>query len=112
MIGHALQAFHTAPTVYRVRWCLLVLTISYTASSPFIVALHFLPLNWKRLVQCSVLVALFMATAVAQKYMPYISPFVSEEELLLGANLRTEYEEEAKRKVLLRERSRSSVHRK
>ena len=85
-----LQIFHTAPTTIRAQWIALFVSVTNVASS-FYSSLITIPPHG--LYAAAIIM---FCTAVAQLFLPYVCPFINEEDLVTGRNREPGYANRAK----------------
>ena len=92
-----LQIFHTAPTAIRAQWTALFVSVTNVASSFYTSLLKIPPYG------TYAAAFIMFCSAVAQLFLPYVCPFINEEDLVTGRNREAGY---AKRsKTLLSQRA-------
>ena len=85
-----LQIFHTAPTAIRAQWTALFVSVTTVVSSFYTSLLTFPPHGFY-----AAAIIMFCA-AVAQLFLPYVCPFINEDDLVTGRNREDGYAKKAK----------------
>ena len=85
-----LQIFHTAPTAIRAQWTALFVSVTTIASS-FYSSLITIPPHGLYAAGIMMLCA-----ALSQLFLPFICPFINEDDLVTGRNRENGYKENAK----------------
>ena len=89
LFGLLLQTFHTAPTMFRASWMLILMNF-FSWVSPFYKALKNIDIEFHFYLEKGVVTFLYLCASIAQKFMPPINPHVSEKGLLAGKNITRE----------------------
>ena len=87
--GVMLQIFHTAPTAIRAQWTSFFVCVTTVASSFYDKIITFAPHG---LYAASILM---FCAGIAQLFLPYVCPFISEEDLVTGRNQEDGYKKKA-----------------
>ena len=85
-----LQIFHTAPTAIRAQWTGFFVSVTTVASFFYE---NFLTQPTHGLY---IAASIMFCAAVSQLFLPYVCPFINEEDLVTGRNRDKGYEKEAK----------------
>ena len=80
-----LQIFHTAPTAIRAQWSAFFVCVTTVVSAFYTSSITFPPHGFY-----AAGIIMFSA-AIAQLFLPYVCPFINEEDLFTGRNQENGY---------------------